>query len=277
MIGKVCGVIFLFVGLAAGQEFEVASIRPASPDARITAKRGGPGTADPARLTIENYPLISIVGEAYGLKFYQMTYPEWMFFTRFNVVANVPAGATKDDLRAMLQHLLAERFKLKAHREKKEMQVFGMIVGKSGPKFKESPAPETPAAPDEAPPARPAGPLKADGDGYPVLPPGTIMAISGDLARLRGARTTMPDLGQYLAGQVQRPVVDETGLKGNYDFMLSWNARLSSGAPPRTDGSDVGLTLMEALEQQLGLKLQAKKAMIEKLVIDSLEKVPSEN
>jgi uncharacterized protein (TIGR03435 family) len=278
MTKNACFVIVLFGSFAAAQTFEVASVRPADRGAGIVAKRGGPGTKDPTRLTIENFPLITIVGEAYDLKFYQMTYPEWMFFTRFNIVANVPAGATKEAARVMLQHLLAERFKLKTHRENKEMQVFGMTVGKNGPKFKESPEPETPATPDEDRPSpRLTGALKSDGDGYPVLAPGGIMGIIGDLARLRGARMSMPELGQYLAGQLQRPVVDETGLQGVYDFTLSWNARLSSGAPPRPDGSDVGLTLTEALEQQLGLKLQAKKAMIEKLVIDSVEKVPTEN
>jgi len=72
-------------------------------------------------------------------------------------------------------------------------------------------------------------------------------------------------------------VVDETGLKGVYDVTLSWNARLSSGAAPREDGSDIGVTLLEALDRQLGLKLQSKKAIIEKLVVDNIEKVPTEN
>src|ERR1039457_6092640 len=89
--------LFSDPGAAAAQTFEVASVRPAARDARITAKRGGPGTKDPTRLVIENYPLISIVAEAYNLKFYQLTYPEWMFFTRFNIAANVAAGATKGD------------------------------------------------------------------------------------------------------------------------------------------------------------------------------------
>lgn len=275
MIARVCCWLILFAGVSAAQDFEVVSIRPADRDARVTAKHGGPGTADPTRLTISNFPLVSIVAEAYDLKFYQMTYPEWMFFERFNIAANVPSGATKEDVRVMLQHMLAERFKLKAHRQSKEMQAFGMVVGKNGVKFKESP--ETPATPEEDPPSRATGGLKSDDEGYPILPPGAIMAIKGDLARLRGAKMSMADLAVQLTGQMRRPVVDETGLSGKYDFTLSWNARLASGAPPRPDGADVGLTLPEALEQQLGLKLQSKKTTIEMLVIDSAEKSPTEN
>lgn len=271
---KACFMIFLFGTLAGAQTFEVASVRPANRDAQRITKRGGPGTTDPTHLTFENYPLIGLIAQAYDLPDFRLTYPGWMFGVRFNVVANVPAGATKQDMRVMLQHLLAERFKLRVHRQNKEMQVLELTVAKNGPKFKD--APETPVTQDEKPASPPAGRSKTDEQGFPVLAAGSLMAIEGDMARMHYARMSMSELAGQLTTQLGSPVVDATGLKGAYDITLSWNTRLTTGAP-RADGSDVGPTLTEALQQQLGLKVQSKKMSIEMLVVDNAERVPTEN
>ena len=92
----------------------------------------------------ENCPIYWVLSEAYDLQLFEYVGPEWVHSARFDFTAKVPAGATKDTLRLMLQNLLAERFKLAVHRERKEMQVYEMTVAKNGPKFRES-------APKEAP------------------------------------------------------------------------------------------------------------------------------
>lgn len=270
MVHKVC-VAILMVGLVFAQMFEVASVRPTTAkDPRLVSRRGGPGTTDPTHFRAANYPLIRVVCEAYNRQLFQITYPDWMFFTRFDIAANVPPGATKKDLRVMLQQLLAERFKLQTHGEHKLMEVYALTVSKVGPKVKKSAEPAEEDSESQVP-----GEIKRDKDGYPMPPPGA-MTMMGDLARINGSKTSMSALATQLMGQVQRPVIDETNLDGDYDFTLSWNTRLSSGEP-RGDGSDIGLTLVDALEKQLGLKLQSKKMMIDKLVIDHADKLPTEN
>src|SRR5258706_15278617 len=121
--------------------FEVASIKPAAPPEMgmmRVGSRGGPGTGDPTRFTASNFSLSNLITTAYDLRPYQLTAPSWVNSERFDVVAKVPEGATKEQFRAMLQNLLVERFKLVIHRETKELPVFELVVGKGGPKFKES-------------------------------------------------------------------------------------------------------------------------------------------
>ena len=213
MVHKVC-VAILTAGLVFAQTFEVASVRPATAkDPRLVSTRGGPGATDPTHYRAVNYPLIRLVCEGYSLQLFQITYPDWMFFTRFAIAANVPAGATKKDLRVMLQQLLAERFKLRTHGEHKLMEVYALTVSKGGPKFKKSAEP-------------------ADED-----------SESQDKTR-------------------QRWLSDATSRCHDHDGRPGTNERIKD---------------IDALEKQLGLKLQSKKVMVEKLVIDHADKLPTEN
>src|SRR6185369_276003 len=170
---------------------EVASIKPSSVPMggpMRVGSRGGPGTPDPGRYTTENMSLSNLISTAYDLKRYQYSGPSWLDGERFDIVAKVPEGATKEQFRVMLQNLLAERFKVAVHREKKEMQVYELLVAKGGLKIKESveePA-ETPpggpaagssgtAAPPPPPPPPPGGggPMprfELDKEGFPILP-----------------------------------------------------------------------------------------------------------
>lgn len=261
-------------------EFEVASIKPAPPlDGRgfSAGLRGGPGTGDPTRIVIQNFNVFLLVTRAYDLKFFQVDGADINDAERFNITAKVPEGATKADLRLMLQNLLADRFKLKFHRETREMPIFELVVGKNGPKFKESGRP----APDYSDPATQAPRPKndVDRDGYPLPPPGAIgfQTVNGTpRARLNAVGESMQDFIQMLSSSLGRPVVDGTGLKGKYDFLLSWVPE-PANAPIPAASDDSGPTMMSAVQEQLGLKLESKKAPVELLVIDRYEKVPTEN
>ena len=166
--------------------FEVASIKTAAPTASAgmfrVMMRGGPGSADPGQLTYSNVTLKNVLMNAYGVKGYQISGPSWLDSERYDIAAKIPKGATKEQFMLMLQNLLAERFKLTLHREKKDLPMYALVVGKSGPKMKESVDGAVPAdgAGPPPPPPPPGGPLGIAGggriamgsDGFPKLPPG---------------------------------------------------------------------------------------------------------
>jgi uncharacterized protein (TIGR03435 family) len=256
--------------------FEVASIKPSPPFAQrksyVTGVFGGPGTADPDRVTIENYMLWGLLAMAYEVETYQISGPSWLEDardTQFDISAKVPAGATKEQVPLMMRNLLAERFHLTVHREKKEANVYDLVVAKNGPKLKE--AAKAPA-PQDGP--EPPGPLKLDQDGYPVVPRGRgpRMAFTGDRGTAVFTDGSMGQLVDLLSHQVNRPVTDSTGLKGRYDFSLRWSME-GVGKP----GDDPGPTIFAAVQEQLGLKLEQKKGLIDMIVIDHIDKVPTEN
>src|SRR5450759_4338978 len=130
-------------GQAAAESpaFEVASIKPAEPQTtgRISVgMHGGPGTPDPGQITYTNVSLKNVLLNAYGVKGYQINGPKWLDSERFDIVAKIPKGATKETFKLMLQNLLAERFKLTLHHETKELPMYALVVGKGGSKLKES-------------------------------------------------------------------------------------------------------------------------------------------
>jgi uncharacterized protein (TIGR03435 family) len=281
--------------------FEVASIKPAPPpngQRMMFGAKGGPGTQDPGRWSAENFTLLDVLTQAYGVDRYQVTGPDWLGLERFNISAKVPEGATKEQFRLMLQNMLIERFKLAAHRDKKEMQVYELVVAKNGPKLKEA----EPQPDDAPPPGRGLGGpprITFNSDGSPQMPAGrgNMMIMTGRGARMRQSNESMTDFAKMLQMQLGHPVTDATGLKGKYDFELAWSpgagGMLGRGmmmvAPPPPPGGggapgpdapameDSGPTLMSAIQDQLGLKLEPKKGSVEMIVVDHIEKVPTEN
>jgi len=307
---------FFFAALAAsGQTFEVASIKPTEPSPngmmRITAN-GGPGTSDPGRITYSGVALRSFLIYAFDVKSYQISGADDVLSKQFDFSAKVPAGATKEEARIMMRNFLAERFGMKFHRDTKEMASYVLTVGSKGSKMKavDAPAPIDPNSPP--PPGPPPGAItkpKIGADGFPELPafagrgggPMTIMMPG----RAKMACTSCPlaRLVETLSGQLGKPVVDMTGLTGNYAFTLLFEPDLSNmrmagggpmptggamaiavkgpagdGPPPASDpGMDTAPPLLSAIQDQLGLKLEAKKAPVEMVLIDHLEKAPTEN
>lgn len=265
-----CGV--LIAGSVFGQSFEVASVKPSirEPGKPIrVAFRGGPGTDDPGRATFENFSMSNLIDVAFSTDDNHVSGPDWMMgMTMFNIAVKVPAGTSKEQFGVMMQNLLRERFHLAYHYEKKEAATYDLVVAKNGPKFKEAgPPPDAPAGP---PPAR--GRATIGPDGFPVLPAGRGMAMMNNVARMR-QEETMEQLAGILSSQVGSPVSDATGLQGKYDIGLYWSTRrLAADA-----GDDPGPTIFDAVQEQLGLRLQAKKGMIDVLAIDHVDKTPTEN
>jgi uncharacterized protein (TIGR03435 family) len=306
--------------------FEVATVKPATlpgaPDGKHMIRvgsQGGPGTSDPGQISYSFLSLRNLLAQAFDLKTYQVSGPDWLDSERFDIVAKAPKGATKGDVRIMLRNLLKERFQLAFHRDKKELPGYALVAGKSSPKMKESEdqsdpnaAPASGASPDAAPPPPPPGEpgrLKVGKDGMPELPPGVqrpgimmmaAMSPNGIRMKLSGHSATSAQLAESLSNQVDRPVVDMTGLTARYDFTLDFapdpSAMMAKMGPmpagmmpppgaggggdtvpraslPETDAA----TVFAAVQSQLGLKLEAKKAPVEMLVIDHLEKTPAEN
>jgi uncharacterized protein (TIGR03435 family) len=230
---------------------------------------GGPGTKDPSRFTCENFDLAALIEMAYDIPYYLLSAPGWTADKRFDIVAKVPEGTTKEQFRLMQQRLLIERFKLVVHRETKEIPVIELVVAKGGPKLKDLSAAQ-PKEESQEPVTY--NRMKTDPEGFPILPPGqTGYAITRGHARLQGAGETMEHFASTLAGQLHEPVIDRTGLKGKYDFVLSWLITDLAG------DSDTTPTLSNALLNQLGLVLKRARGPVEMLVIDSIEKTPTEN
>ncbi len=263
-IARVCGGILGCGVLAFAQtaQFEVASVKPAPAEARGIRCAGGPGTSDPGSLRCENYSLSFLVMMAYNLRGFQLAAPAWMDAARYNVAAKIPPGADRRQFGLMQQNLLAERFGLKVHFEKKDTTVYELTVAKGGPKFKESqePAAEKPEAawrpPAGGPPARTRAHVNLKGE-------------------------SVADLANFLSNQLGQPVMDATGLSGRYDYDLSFLMEPGGRAagPVASNGQEpeLGISLIDAVRDQLGLRLEKKKGQADILVVDHAEKVPIEN
>ncbi len=292
--------VLLYASIALGQQpkgkltFEVAAIKPAARQAmrRIQGDwGGGPGTPDPGRIRFTDMTLRMLIMRAYGAQSFQVSGPSWMDSQPFDVIAKVPDGATREDAQMMLQNLLADRFRLKLHQESKEAPIYELVVAKGGHKIKE--AAQTAAAPAEGAGGPPPGPPARDKAGLLRTPHGQlgIQAMGNGRMRMQGAAVTMARLTEILGMALGRPVIDKTGLTGAYDVTLDFSPEgvgLGSKGPgpgagggnpaeaPR-DSNDSGPTIFTALQEKLGLKLESRKGAVHVLVVDSVEKMPTEN
>jgi uncharacterized protein (TIGR03435 family) len=304
-------------GLAFGQaaapastplSFEVASIKPAPPiDMAAIASGKLPHigmSVDNDRVDIGGLPLVTLICMAYKVKPHEVAgNPSWMNAgvtdDRFNILAKMPEGATKEQVPEMLQALLAERFKLAIHREKREATEYVLMVGKGGPKLKEAaPAPPTPVAEGAAASSRaasgtgPAGAKPVTSSMRMTMTPNGNGTIRMEFDNSMTMGTFAATLNAFVGG----PVTDMTGLKGKYEVSLElsrdaiqtfarnqgMNAGMFTGAAATT-----GLPADSALEpsggsivtaiQQLGLKLERRKVPADFVVIDHVERTPSEN
>jgi uncharacterized protein (TIGR03435 family) len=268
-------------------EFEVASVKPAAPQTdgrRFVGSQGGPGTADPGRLTYTNSTLKSLITTAYDVKAYQVAGPSWLDTERYDIAAKIPEGATKEQVNRMLQNLLADRFKLTLHHVTKEFRLYELVVGKNGPKMKASV--EDPSVTANTANGR-GSPIPIGKDGFPAMPPGRRGMIQMQMPgrrRIAGSVQSMKDLADWLGNQVGAPVVDKTALSGTYDFTLDFalgpgrgvDALVAPWASPTDNTVDVP-NFFSALQEQLGLKLEQKVGPLDVLVVDQAEKVPTDN
>ncbi len=244
----------------AFDEFEVATVKPTPPDwsgGRFIRMQ----SAD--RFVARNHALKTLIAAAYNLSPRAISGgPAWIDSDRYDILAKAPGEVRPnlDEQMAMLRKLLADRFRLTFHRERKEMPIYALTVAKNGPKLKES---------------------TVSSDASPEGPPPLIFVVSPNLVRLPGHNATMAELASVMQrAALDRPVIDKTGISGRYDFDLEWTPDETQfggalGKPPSTDDS-AKPGLFAAIQQQLGLRLSAAKGPVEVLVVDRAER-PSEN
>ena len=260
----------LLAGLLLSQSFDAASVRPgAAANTGRFAMTGGPGTSDPTFLRYANIPLKRVLMAAYDVKYWQIIGPEWLNALRFDIAARLPEGATKAQSLAMMRNLLTERFQMTVHRETKELPIYALLQDKTGAKL----TPSADAAVDENAIATVA---KNEGkDGFPVLSPGAagiVVETRNGRARISGFHSDLSKLADFLSTQLGRAVFDQTGIAGVFDFAIYYrpeNAGIDETAPYPG--------IFDALREQLGLRLEARKGPVEMLVIDHAEKVPTGN
>jgi uncharacterized protein (TIGR03435 family) len=224
-----------------GQEFEAASVKLHTAASASTGRSGIEET--PGLIRIENLSLKVIIEAAYGVKDYQFAGPGWLDTVSFDITAKPPAGYKHEQLQPLLQQLLADRFKLAVHREAKQTAGFALVVGNRS-KLTEATQPKD----------------------YFTVRPGLIQC----------KRVSMVQLANALSRIVGRPVVNDTGLTGDYEVKLEWTPE-QSALPSLGEASEPALSLFTALQAQLGLRLQAQKEPIDTVMVDHVERTPTDN
>lgn len=267
-------------------EFEVASIKPAAdPRQPGTGQhRFGPQIVG-ARADYFYMTLRQLIAEAYQVRPTLIEGPDWLTVDRFDVLTKMPPGSRKDDAPAMLRSLLADRFKVVLHRESRDQAVSALVVGPGGPKLKESSAAEEETRNQQSGKAD----VSVSATMGSVTTRATLDAANSSI-RFEAKKARMADLANFLqrfgVGN-DRPVVDMTGLKGEYDIVLDVPVAAFSreaGAPgasgegrPADDAADPASGRVLRSLKDLGLELKKTKAPIEYLVVDRAERKPSEN
>ncbi len=280
--------------------FEVASVRPAgsrppqSPFPSAGKITGGPGTGDPTRITYTWVLVRSLLMNAFGVPIDQISGSDWVMGQegRFDISANVPAGTTKSQANEMLLNLLKERFHLAYHREKKDFDMYALVIAKGGPKLKDAAPADGPpqAAPQPGTIARPSA---RDRDGFPQLAAGIGgfegVTVNGITRQTFRKATMQVLLNSFKVSMGGSRFVDKTGLTGKYDFTLAFSRAglpqptglfYGRGAPPppeEIDNPSGGPTLFSALEKQLGLKLEKSRTQLDVIVVDHMDKQPTAN
>ena len=219
---------------AVPQSFDIASVKPNQ--AGGESRRAGSSAG--GQFNASNVTLRLLISRAYGVAEAQIRGgPGWIDTDTFDIAAraNTPLEMSREELRPCLQELLADRFRLTIHREVKERPVLSLVAAKRGATLTEH-----------------------AGEGTP----GIGASTGSGKAEITGRKATMARLAEYLSGQVGRPVVDNTGLTGEYDFRVQWTTE---------DGAN-GPSIFSALEEQLGLKLNAARGPIDTIVVDRAER-----
>jgi uncharacterized protein (TIGR03435 family) len=242
----------------AQAQFEAASVKR-------TSQCAFENSITSATVSLKGDPLMPILVEAFQMPKEQIAGPAWLNEDCFEIFGKPPEGSTKDQIAAMLQSLLAERFKLAVHTEERTRDVYALIAEKNGPKIKESSAAFVRGQTGQ-----------------------TLFRASSGVSGLKGSMT-MATLARLLSGKGYGLVQDLTGLTGKYDVDLSWApdrtfepmgafAIASEAAHPNASVPNPPTAdLFAAVRESLGLKLEKRKAQVQTLVIDHIERDPTDN
>jgi uncharacterized protein (TIGR03435 family) len=259
-------------------EFDVASVKQNKtgnqPDSNVPLGIGDIYSPTGGYFSAKGFSLLTYIVFAYKIANSQAQYlppqlPGWATSDRFDIQARVEGNPTKDQMRAMMQSLLEDRFKLAIHHQTRELPVYALLLTKSGsfgPQLQRHP--DSSSCGSEPAPPSPSGSTSAPttvAGGFPVLCGGISGLPPSEPGRVRvGARKlTMGFISgsNVLMGNLDRPVLDRTGLSGSYDFILEWTPERRG--PPQgasSESDDSGPTFQQALKEQLGLKLESQKA-----------------
>jgi uncharacterized protein (TIGR03435 family) len=255
-IYSMSGILILAATVASSQtrpSFEVVSIHPSAPFSDEAMRSGllrSGVKVDGARADFRRQWLIQLICRAYRVELFQVAGPSWLSTEQFDIVAKMPDGASADQVPEMLQTMLEQRFGLALHRENKEFSVYALIVGKDGLKLKRPP-------------------------GY--APPGSTYGTPG----------TFDNVIPLLTNALQRPVIDGTGLVGEFDLPLgdllssftgisSVLARMDDATRARAEAAPPDRDTFQVI-RTWGLQLEPRKQALTVLVIDHIEKAPTEN
>jgi uncharacterized protein (TIGR03435 family) len=236
--------LLVLAGVAQAPAFDVASIK-------VNPTKGRQAmTITPTGLDYVSVSLGESLQAAYGVRRFQVAGPDWLFAERFNISARAERAVSADQMRAMLQTLLTERFRLTLHHESKEVAAFALVVGKNGPRLAR---------------ADPAGERRVE------LTAGLMTFTNTTMDELADFLSSLPTLG--------RPVFDETGLTGRFNLALRMNDGQQDATPADTKRAMVAgdpSFVTDALDT-IGLKLDAQRRPVDTIVIDRAEKTPIEN
>lgn len=269
-------VAFITFGLTAVAQtdgrlqFEVASIKPAAPDARGMYTLPGPGGG----ISFTNMTLKELIAWAWRIQPFQISGPSWIDSIHYDVIAKPESKPQRSEIAEMVKALLKDRFQLTSHIETKELSVYALVLasrdGKLGPGLTEAKAGSC-TQPDPAAPPGPAAPQSLS-CGQFLMNSTRFAAVSIPISRMT------PMLSRTLG----RTVLDKTGLSGNFDVTVEWapeqnpGLQLSADAPALTVQNSDRPSIFTAFQEQLGLKLESAKGPVEIFVVDGVSK-PSEN
>jgi uncharacterized protein (TIGR03435 family) len=236
--------VSLLVSAASAQTFAVASIRPSA--AQVQFEHDGKTEVTAATVTMRDVTVATCIKWAYGVQDSQISGPDWIQSEHFDIIAKADAPVATEQLKLMMEALLAERFRLAFHRQGKELRSYVMTVAKSGHKLREW-----------------------DGAGKPSRENSAIGTV------VKGM--TIGEFADFMAGPLQAPVVDMTGLSGRYEFALDFRPYLPQGETVMKMSFDntTGI-IITAMQEELGLRMESRKEPVEVMVIDQVER-PSEN
>ncbi len=231
--------------------FEAASVKPGTPVQSSGATRGKSTgsriTEDRGRITYQNTTLMPILMRAYDVKRRQIAGPAWLESETYDIAATIPNGASKEQIPAMLQNLLAERFKMIVRVDNRRERIYALVGGKS-PRLKQS---------------------KETESSLSFNPQGHVEFMGYTLAGFAEFLTTILD----------RSVIDSTGLQGRFDIAADLDLGRLKLKPPDTASQDAADPLPSVFTavQDLGLKLEVREATVKHMIIDKAEKIPTPN
>lgn len=234
---------------------------------------GGPGTSSPRRINYVGVTLKGLLMRAYDLGRHQISGPDWISQEQYNLMAVLPPDLDNARFMVMLRRLLSTAFSIKSHSEFRNLRVYVLTVAKSGPNLKPAEAPPESSAPVDQ--------LSALQQRLQSRITGRTKPGNPGMSRSVGmASGTVQEFAELLSKSLSTPVVDKTGIEGVYSLSLSWkeeNSLSLSSAPGEPGGnSDAsGPSVFVAIQEQLGLKLEPTKALVEVLVLDQASKTPA--